>query len=358
MDKYLWPDKEQIMAYVVDNKNILDHKISTQYECVYTEDEDGNPDELFANEGGFGVAFLMKNRFNGEELCFRIWTKDVNIIDPFAKLSERLELITNFLRKARLRYFLKDFTYLPKALNVGSHILPGVSMTWVDGMSLAEYIQENASSPRTIERLADDFLKMCRELRSKGISHGDLSCNNIMIISNGEIRLIDYDSVYVPSMGNKYYQVTAGTRGFQQSYRMANSPKLKASPYDDNFSQQVIYLSLLVICQKPELGEFVDNELLFTQEDFYNEESLIKNPYNVYNKIVAINDDIIQMLLDELRKSITCPYDKVRSIVEIMDSYKPRVVWGAYCGTCGHHYENLVDKFCPDCGKKREIFRS
>lgn len=41
---------------------------------------------------------------------------------------------------------------------------------------------------------------MCKKLHEKSIAHGDLQHGNILVDSNGNIYLIDYDSMFVPSL--------------------------------------------------------------------------------------------------------------------------------------------------------------
>lgn len=352
MDDDLWPGIEQIKDAVTEFSNIVDNKVGTQYECEYNLDEDGEKDELFALNGRFGIAFLMKNRHNdNDELCFRVWLKDVKTIDPRANLSERLKIISETLKSVHLPYFL-DFFYMQKALRVGKKELPGIRMKWVDGLLLSEYVKDHASEPMVIEEIAQKFLAMCRDLKLQGIAHGDLSNKNIMVTYGNDLKLIDYDSVHVPRMGKRYYQVTGGADGFQHPYRAAHSNELFTTVNDDNFSQQVIYLSLLAIARNPQLADKIDSDMLFIASDYRNDSTFTNS--NGYKDIIAINDERLNMLLAELRRAVTQSYDKVRSIVDIVDEYQAKTIWATYCGHCGHHFNNQTDKFCPDCGEKRQ----
>lgn len=353
MDENIWPSGREIANAIISDSNILEKRIRDNYECFYAVDDDGDPcDEPTCEEGSFGIAFLMKNKLSEScPICFRIWTKDANQIDSRANFSERQKLISRALHNSNLPYFL-DFSYIPEAIKVGERRIPGITMKWVDGLSLVEYVKKHASNSILMNRLSEKFLQMCRDLRKNGISHGDLSCTNIMVTNDDEIRLIDYDSVHVPLMGNHFYQITGGVPGFQHPYRLANSSRLFTSSNDDNFSQQVIYLSLLAICKNTELVKYTDKELLFLQKDFNTKETFVNS--NAYKWISSIDDEKIKMLLEELKKSVSGSYNEIRSIVEIIDNYKSLIVFAGYCGTCGHHFLNQTDLFCPDCGKKRE----
>lgn len=124
---------------------------------------------------------------------------------------------------------------------------PIVRMEWVDGISFKRFLANNIHNPAQIRRFADKFLEMVKELHQNNISHGDLQHGNIIVRTNGDICLIDYDGLYVPGLSNEKDDIK-GLDGYQHP----NRKKLdKLSPKSDYFSELIIYLSLLAISEKP-----------------------------------------------------------------------------------------------------------
>ena len=102
-----------------------------------------------------------------------------------------------------------------------------------------------------------------------GLAHGDLQHGNILV-ENGELRLIDYDAMFIPGMSGRSHEV--GHRNFQH-------PKRSESDFDgrlDHFSAWVIALSLRALVIEPKLWSEVqggDEGLLFRKEDFLKPDS-------------------------------------------------------------------------------------
>ena len=300
-------DYLMVQRAALDMNNILDIDTKVNYHC--TPKTGRKCDRAESCVGGFCVAFPMNSNRGGTKRCYRIWFVD-NV--ETLRFEEIADHVTK--RGANLRPYIVNYTYIPKAMKVENRFLPGVKMEWIEGQKLNKYI-ETHNDPETIKRLAESFLKMCKLLCENKVAHGDLSNSNILVTHSGELRLIDYDSVYVPSMGNEFYQTTAGQPSFQHPER-GKKPNLM-SYRDDYFSQQVIYLSLLAIARNPQLISCIsDEELLFTAYDLQSFDNY-KNS-NGYNALKRINDPFINLLSEELGRSISGPLNKVKSIVEII----------------------------------------
>jgi len=118
-------------------------------------------------------------------------------------------------------------------------------------------------------------------------AHGDLQHGNILINKSGELVVIDYDSMYVAELKGLPDNVK-GLPGYQHPARQKNkaiSPKL------DYFSESVIYTSLVVYSEMPQLwNKYKDTEdLLFSKEDFLNpnQSEIIKTLSKSNNKLIA-----------------------------------------------------------------------
>lgn len=222
--------------------------------------------------GGFGVVFPLENS-NGHKYAFRVWHKEIQGI------RDRTNKIAQYLKKLNLPYFV-EFDYVPGGLTVeeedDQQTVDTVRMDWVEGDNLHDFItnsKENdteADFKNKMRNLATNFKKMFRDLHIAGVSHGDLQHGNVVIKDDLSIKLVDYDSVYVPTIQGEE-QITSGLTGYQHPIRKTTCTQ--AAPYDDYFSELIIYSGLLALSIKPDLWpddeEEIDNfSFLFTETDF------------------------------------------------------------------------------------------
>jgi serine/threonine protein kinase len=109
------------------------------------------------------------------------------------------------------------FHFLRKGILVRGSWYPIVKMEWVNGETMDSYIKNNLRNSSALRDLAVRWLQMLSALQRASITHGDLQHGNILII-NGEIKLIDYDGMYVPALaGRGSHEV--GHRNYQHPRR-------------------------------------------------------------------------------------------------------------------------------------------
>lgn len=73
---------------------------------------------------------------------------------------------------------------------------------WIEGRTLSEVIDEaarTADRPR-LAALAGRFDDLARRMLARDWAHGDLKPDNIIVTPEGELRLIDFDAVYLPEL--------------------------------------------------------------------------------------------------------------------------------------------------------------
>ena len=120
--------------------------------------------------------------------------------------------------------------------------------------------------------LADQFDQIIADMSSAGIAHGDLQHGNLLVQSDGTLRLVDYDGMYFPQLKqlppNEY-----GHPNYQ-------SPKRSESDYGpeiDYFSAWLISLSLRAIAADGHLwGQLNPNHdefLLLDHSDLRRDET-------------------------------------------------------------------------------------
>jgi serine/threonine protein kinase len=233
-------------------------------------------------------------------------------------LEGRYDEITEYLKYVRERSkspYLVYFEFVENGITIikdgKPNNYPIIKMEFVDGVTIGKWIEEKVKvgDRRAIREMADKFLECTRFLKKYGIAHGDLSHANIMIDKNGNIRLIDYDGMFVPAFKNQ--------RAPELGHSSYQHPRRDPSFYNeklDNFSILVIYLSLLAIADDPSLWEKYNNEnnLIFTEEDF-------KDPNNsvLLQSLKRSKNPRISRLAALLEES--CKKEDPNEVVDIRD---------------------------------------
>jgi hypothetical protein len=156
---------------------------------------------------------------------------------------------------------------LRQGIRIRGQWYPILKMDWIDGVALNTYVEKHLMNPGAIQALAHNFLKLTSDLRRHSIAHGDLQHGNLLVV-NGDIRLIDYDGMFVPGFeGMQSYEL--GHRNYQHPRRSERD----FGPNLDHFSAWVIYISLSALAIEPRLWRRLgagDEYLLFRLEDFEN----------------------------------------------------------------------------------------
>jgi len=296
---------------------------------AFVSDEDiknGKPQysktrRLISYAGGYSKVFPVQ--ILNKKLALRFWT--VNIEDS----QKRYEEIEKYLKEKNISYFVA-FTYYPNSLNWKNRKYPFISMDWIEGKTLNRYIDENISDSHKIRRLGESFLEMVQVLHQHNIAHGDLQDANILVIENSsdiELKLIDYDSVFVPNLKDFTIEII-GVEAYQHPRK--NDMK-KLNKKIDYFSELVIYLSLIAYVEDSSLWKKgQDQKLLFDIKDFNN-----CRKSKIFNKLktAGYSEQIVELTLklehycsrqsiDELEPLEENVKDKFKDIIEIFGNIK------------------------------------
>lgn len=187
-----------------------------------------------------GYACVYKLHSGDRDWALRCFLRAVDHDEHYREVSE-------FLQDAGIGHTV-EFSYLRDGIKVSGNCYPALKMAWVDGQTLEHYVGSIVNSPTDLEQLADQFMKMCQELASVGMAHGDLQHGNILVAQK-RLQLVDYDNMYVPKT-KRTQSDELGHKNYQHPDRSARH----FGPYLDNFSAWVIYAALRSIA--------IDNSLL------------------------------------------------------------------------------------------------
>lgn len=231
--------------------------------------------------GGFTVVFPVYA--NGQKWAFRCWHTEMG------NVQERFKVISDYINQLDSSYFC-NFYYCDSGLIVDGKVFPTTRMDWVNGKTINQYIIENANNKELMLSLADKFLAMTDSLHKHHMAHGDLQHGNIIITDSGDIKLVDYDSLFVPGLEGKS-DIIIGKAEYQHPKR--KQVKITSEKID-YFSELVIYLSILAIAHKPSIiRDFsIEDSLLFQSSDWNDFE---RSP--IYTTLKSIGDDDISILI-------------------------------------------------------------
>lgn len=241
--------------------------------------------------GGFTAVFPVVA--HNIKWAFRCWHTELG------NMRRRMEIISKEIAGNKLPYFC-NLTYEDEGIIVNGSIYPTTRMEWVEGENIKDYICSHSNS-KELKSLADRFLRMCIALHKQGYAHGDLQHGNIIVKTDGELVLIDYDSMYVPSMQQEFADIITGLKDYQHPKRRENRI---SSQKIDYFSELIIYLSILAISEDLTLireYNLADTErLLFSAADFED----IKQS-DIYSKLYGMGGNFplyLQILEEYLQK--------------------------------------------------------
>ena len=276
----------------------------------------GSNNDLIVYSGGFSTVFPVEVLSNTYAL--RCWIADIGDAET------RYKEISDYLKQCRLPYFV-DFAYVPEGILVNGIKYPITRMEWAEGETLCDFIEQNLRDDQCLKTAAAEFQKMVETLHTHRISHGDLQDGNILLKRNGadvEIKLIDYDSLFVPALRGQPDNIV-GLPEYQHPQRMAGGGS--ASEKVDYFSELVIYLSLLSLAEKPDLwsqfGDRTERGLLFTAGDFKNPDQA-----DVFRELENLPPDVKQLAL-KLKEFCTKPsIDQLEPLEVVLPKISPAKV--------------------------------
>lgn len=310
--------------------------------------------EAYALKGGFALSIKVVKPGN-KPICLRCWTDgkaDESQIDYLVEVADIIKRNSD----SGCPYFI-DFSIVERLLNVDGVELPGLIMDWVEGETLNKYVMSNSGHNATqIRGVARRFAEMCEIFNRRLISHGDLSAVNIIVRSDGSLKVIDYDSLYVPTMGRKR-QYIAGIKDYQH-------PQRESAPfyekYTDYFSQHIIFTALLIMAYDPGArpNQPLKN-LLFTEHDLQSPASFRVS--EVVIKARKLNVYEINSELDIIEKALGRSYEAVPKLENASgppQRTRPAIQKVAFCTACGNKFASDEFDYCTACGTKRHVYKN
>ncbi len=197
--------------------------------------------------------------------------------------------------------------------------LPVTVSEWINGRTLKECIQEFAylGQKDLLAEMTDRFLELTLFMLDSEWAHGDIKPDNIIVTTDGSLKLIDADTLYTPNTPLEE-SPEIGTPQYQHPLRNNRF----FNRHTDDYSLLIILTSLLIIEQRPELWE-----------QYSNGENLLFDPLLIFsNQCVAYNhirdcfknQVIISRLLD-LLKSPEPKIETLKGLVILIAGLRPNL---------------------------------
>ncbi|HEX2699393.1 MAG TPA: hypothetical protein VHM89_04215 [Acidimicrobiales bacterium] len=145
------------------------------------------------------------------------------------------------------------FDLQPCGIRVDGAWWPVLKMEWVRAEPLLAYVERHLWDGAALGYLATRVTALAERLRADGVAHGDLQHGNILVAPGGDLRLVDYDGMFVPGL--------AGLTGTERGHRNYQHPGREVGDFGpdlDSFSSWVIYASLAALAADPLLWGRLD----------------------------------------------------------------------------------------------------
>jgi hypothetical protein len=193
---------------------------------------------------------------------------------------------------------------------------PVLTMEWIDGRTLNEYVDflVTGSNTAALTTLAGRWRELVALLQRSGFGHGDLQHGNVMVDQEGQLRLVDFDGVWIPQLASQAPPSEFGHPNYQH-------PGLRVwDRWVDTFSALVIYLSLTALGREPALWLALYNSknLLFAKNDFFA-------PFEteVWKQLAALRDPQIDVLARRLQECCSPSWVSNGSLEMLLDQPAP-----------------------------------
>ncbi|CAH2598638.1 Non-specific serine/threonine protein kinase [Rhodovastum atsumiense] len=219
--------------------------------------------------GNFAGVFRVRD-LQGHPLALKCFTR------AMPELERRYRAIARYIRTNRPACMV-DLSYLPREVYVTSTVAtsgdyPVVTMPWLEGRSLGAAIRTICSkgNRQALAALTRAWARLCLDLLERGVAHGDLKHDNVIIVPGSKLKLIDYDSMFLPEMKGLAANLLGGVN-FQHP---ARKPRHFNATLD-HFSMLVILLSLRALTFDPDLFEAHHNgeNIILSRDDFLDPDS-------------------------------------------------------------------------------------
>ena len=155
-------------------------------------------------EGGFGITYIGRDLTLGRRVALKEYYPNGFAVRNHTA-SDQVEIITSghkafsaglqrFLQEAQI---LAQFDGEPGVVDVcdffNANETAYIVMEYLDGITLKKYIDQNGPMPpETLLGLMRPLIHALEKVHQQGLIHRDISPENIMLLKNGDLKLLDF----------------------------------------------------------------------------------------------------------------------------------------------------------------------
>lgn len=184
---------------------------------------------------------------------------------PSNEGRRRYQALERHLR-ARPVGSMASASWIDDAIEVNGCLWPIVAMEWIEGSQLHEWVNERVYDEHALRGLADAWISTCRSLRTADVTHGDLQHGNVLVEPTGNVRLIDFDGIWVSEIEDAP-PAEVGHPNYQHPRRRETGAWGWSI---DWFSALGVLVSLRALAADPSLWELHNGEnLIFCEADYW-----------------------------------------------------------------------------------------
>ena len=229
-----------------------------------------------------------------------------------ASSRDRYSALDAYLAGHGLSPYVCGTTWLDRAITVNRATWPVLTMDWIDGRTLNEYVDYlvSGSNAAALATLAVRWRELVALLQRSEFAHGDLQHGNVMVDQEGQLRLVDFDGVWIPQLAGQAPPSELGHPNYQHPVQRVWDRWL------DTFSALVIYLSLVALSKEPGLWLALYNSknLLFAKNDF-----LPPFTTEAWKQLAALGDPRVADLARRLQECCSPGWVPGQSLEAILD---------------------------------------
>jgi hypothetical protein len=312
----LWPPPTDFSLMLQNPK--MAFKDPDLMTCKIARDSNNQPK---ACSGAFAVVY--KGTYQSAPTC----TGDVAIrvfTSASSERQDRYKAISEYLKRFQLKC-LVGFEYFDKGIRHPSgKWYPLVRMEWVKGDILYNYTRDCclAGDRQALSSLAEKWVELVAELAHVQIAHGDLQHANVMVTDRGELKLVDYDCMYVPTMGADRRNLELGVVPYQNPNRTEETLLFSGL---DHFSALFIFVVLKALAADPRLWTTyvappdceAYEKMLFRATDFENSSTSA-----LHRDLMRSSDQKVQELTKKLFGFWTTDLKSIPPLSELVNDFE------------------------------------
>lgn len=249
--------------------------------------------EVFS--GAFASVFRVSTPA-GRRWAVKCFTREISDRDRrYRAISDQLSRMN--------RDWQVGFEYQPDGIRVAGQTYPIVKMEWVpDCKGLDRWLEANRFDSTRVLWVAGQLATIVADLEAATISHGDLQHGNLLVTPADQVRLIDYDGMFVPGLE----QLGASENG-HRNYQSPARSSSEFGPGLDRFSAWLIWCSLVAVAADASLWDQLhtdgDEKLLLGADDFLDlrvSPAITAMRASPYPQVTAVADVLERLLRGDL----------------------------------------------------------